>query len=131
MQTSSAGCVPPGPTCSASGGPLILMNHACNAIFLVPLLYHCSMIVLDYPRKVEQSSLHSASIHIGSLTEASSNPQPWQPKDEMRKHISGETSGYLSPIKLVQLTAEPDLSRITNLQLTIDTTEYSVGNFGK
>lgn len=89
------------------------------------------MAVLDCPREVEQYPLHCASVHISSLTQAASNPRPWQPKEEGRKLVGGETSDYLSPIKLVQLTVEPDLSRVTYLELTIDTTENSVGNFGK
>ena len=47
--------------------------------------------------------------------------------------MSGEAlnQDYLSPMKLVQLTSEPDLSRVSHLELTINTTENSVGNFGK
>lgn len=39
--------------------------------------------------------------------------------------------GFLSPMKLVQLTEEPDLSKVTYLELSINTSENSVGNFGK
>ena len=84
-------------------------------------------------RRPDRHSLHSASVHISSLTEAVSNPQPWQGREEGRKPASSEvlSQDYLSPIKLVQLTTEPDLSRVSYLELTIDTTENSVGNFGR
>lgn len=93
------------------------------------------MAVLDCsPRQVERPSLQSASIHISYLTEtASSNPRPREAGDDGRKPMSGEALNqeYLSPMKLVQLTSEPDLSRVSSLELTINTTENSVGNFGK
>lgn len=91
-----------------------------------------SMSVMDYPSKVERSSLHSASVHISSITEAAANPEPWQARLEGRNPTSREAlnQDYLSPIKLVQLTSEPDLSKVSYLELTINTTENSVGNFG-
>lgn len=91
-----------------------------------------SMAVMDHPGKVEWPSLHSASIHISSVTEAAANPRPWQARQEGTNTPSREAlnQDYLSPIKLVQLTSEPDLSRVSYLELTINTTENSVGNFG-
>jgi hypothetical protein len=91
------------------------------------------MAVLDFPRQMEHSPLHSASIHISQLTEASSNPQPQEARDEGRRQpMSREalSQDYLSPMKLVQLTSEPELNRVSYLELTINTMESSVGNFG-
>ena len=38
---------------------------------------------------------------------------------------------YLTPLKLVQLCGEPDLSKVTFLEVAVNTTENSLGNFGK
>ena len=81
-------------------------------------------------------SLHSASVHISSFPEAVTNPHPWSQDQEQ---LEGEgdvreslNQGYLSPMKLVQLTEEPDLARVSYLELSsINTSESSVGNFGK
>lgn len=77
-------------------------------------------------------ALHSASIHISSFPEAV-NPQPWgqEQADGSKAVREPLNQGYLSPMKLVQLTEEPDLSRVTYLELSISTSENSVGNFGK
>ena len=80
-----------------------------------------------------RGSLYSASVQISSLMEqTSNNPRPWQ-AGQQSTPTTAQTlqQDYLSPIKLVQLTAEPDLSRVTSLHLSIDTTENSVGNFGR
>lgn len=105
-----------------------------------------SMAVLDpqpstgsHPRAVQSPSpLYSASVHISSLVEVDSstiNPQPWGPEGRGARGNSAvrETlnQDYLSPMKLIQLTQVPDLSRVTYLELSIDTTGSSVGNFGK
>ncbi len=38
---------------------------------------------------------------------------------------------YLTPMKLVQLSQEPDLTKLTFLELTVNTTENSLGDFGE
>lgn len=93
-----------------------------------------SMAVLEDDGRGTESrgSLYSASVQISSLVElTSNNPRPWQ-AGQQSTPTTAQTlqQDYLSPIKLVQLTAEPDLSRVTCLHLSIDTTENSVGNFG-
>lgn len=84
------------------------------------------------------SPLHSASVHISTLMDVNSssiNPQPWGPQGRGPRSSSTirETlnQDYLSPMKLIQLTQEPDLRRVTYLELSIHTTDSSVGNFGK
>ena len=95
------------------------------------------------PRETKSPShLYSASVHISSLSEVDSssiNPQPWGPEGSGRWDRPSSTTGfngtfnqqYLSPMKLVQITHEPDLSRVTYLELSINTAESSVGNFGE
>ena len=84
------------------------------------------------------SPLYSASVHISSLSEVDTstiNPQPWGP--DCRAARASKTikealnQDYLSPMKLIQITQEPDLNRVTYLELSISTTESSVGNFGR
>ena len=43
----------------------------------------------------------------------------------------GLSHDYLSPKKLMELTGERDLSKVTYLEFSINTLENSVGNFGK
>lgn len=82
--------------------------------------------------RVNRSSLHSASVHISSFTETATNPHPWETMEDGSKPVREPLNqNYLSPMKLVQLTEEPDLDSVTYLQLSIDTSENSVGNFGK
>lgn len=90
------------------------------------------------PDRANKSALHSASIHISSFPDAEAviNPQPWRQQQEEGSKGSKAVreplnQGYLSPMKLVQLTEVPDLSRVTYLELSINTSENSVGNFGK
>ena len=99
-------------------------------------LYHShSTSMTGLSSRPARSSLHSASVHISSLTQRVSvvNPQPWDKQDQTGSSSTTEplNQGYLSPMKLVQLTEEPDLHRVTYLELSIDTSESSVGNFGK
>lgn len=76
------------------------------------------------------NSLHSASVHITDYSE-SVNPQPWESSgNEERSREGGMIQDYLSPVKLIQLSGEPDLRRITSLELTVNTMENSLGNFG-
>ena len=84
-----------------------------------------------YSRRMK-SPLHSASIQITDDFADYANPQPWGPHQDERQPGSSEVinQGYLSPLKLVQLTGEPDLSRVAYLELSINTTENSLGNFG-
>lgn len=88
------------------------------------------MVDASVPRR---GTLYSASVHISSLTKATSNPQPWRGREEGKKPASTESlqQGYLSPMKLVQLTEEPDLSQVSYLELSVNTVEHSVGNFGE
>ncbi len=101
---------------------------------LIPMFFTCSLAVLEHGLQ-RRPSLHSASVHISSLAGAVSNPQPWQVGEDWRKPAAASSEAlsqdYLSPIKLMQLAAEPDLSRVSYLELSIDTTENGVGNFGK
>lgn len=77
--------------------------------------------------------LHSASIHISNFPEAqtATNPYPQGQGDRASAVREPLNQGFLSPMKLVQLTEEPDLSKVTYLELSINTSENSVGNFGK
>ncbi len=90
----------------------------------------------SHPRAVQSPSpLYSVSVHISSLVESDSvNPQPWGPEGRGATGSSAlrETlnQDYLSPMNLVQITQEPDLGRVTYLELSINTTGSSVGNFG-
>lgn len=85
-------------------------------------------------RRVNKSPLHSASVNISDFTEVALNPQPrgvGASKDGGDKPLKEPMNqDYLSPMKLVQLTEEPDLSRVTYLELSINTAENSLGNFG-
>ncbi len=99
-----------------------------------------SVAVLDSVKpqpRVKTPSLYSASVQVTSFTDAamSVNPHPWSSSSAQGPEYSGRgkeglSQDYLSPLQLVQITGEPDLKRVTYLELSIDTTENSRGNFG-
>lgn len=47
-----------------------------------------------------------------------------------RERGDGLSSDYLSPKKLIELTGERDLSKVTYLEFSINTMDNSLGNFG-
>ena len=72
--------------------------------------------------------LHSASIHITEFPDVV-NPQPWEA--EFAELSQGLGQDYLSPRKLVQTTGERDLKSVTYLELTVNSADNSLGNFGE
>lgn len=97
-----------------------------------------SMAMLSSPTRSSPSALHSASVHITEVSDFS-NPHPQESGNSRRSSLdsvtedvrTGITQDYLTPLKLMQLSQEPDLSRVTFLELSVNTTENSLGNFGK
>ena len=79
-------------------------------------------------RGVTTSPLHSASLHISELTESYNNPQPRRSAEDGNELTRDQE--FLSPVKLMQITGEMDLNRVTYLELVINTAENSMGNFG-
>lgn len=87
------------------------------------------------PRRSPSSALHCESVHITDVSDIS-NPCPSDSKGTSSSvNATGSRPAidqdYLTPLKLVHLSNEPDLSRVTFLELTVNTTENSLGNFGK
>ena len=86
------------------------------------------------PRRASPSQLHSASVHITGFADFV-NPSPWnfdlpstsRPREKDRDGMSHE---YLSPKKLTELTGEEELSKVSYLEVSLNTLENSLGNFG-
>ncbi len=82
--------------------------------------------------------LQSASIHITNISDFS-NPRPEHCENLRSASVSPcleectspMAQDYLTPMKLVQLSQEPDLTKLTFLELTVNTTENSLGDFGE
>ena len=72
--------------------------------------------------------LHSASVHITEFPEVI-NPRPWEV--EFEGLTSGFGQDYLSPRKLSKLTGESNLKNVTYLELSVNSDESSLGNFGR
>ena len=89
-----------------------------------------SLAVVGSAPPSHPSHLHSASIHI---TEYWEPPQPWGEQEGAGLEGKGEgpNQDYLSPQKLTELTGEDDLSKVTYLEFSVNTSENSLGNFGE
>jgi hypothetical protein len=70
------------------------------------------------------SPLHSASVHVTDVSYLA-NPSPVR---GWREESFGEH--FLSPMRLRDLSGESDLSRVTFLQMSVDSQAGSLGNFG-
>ena len=99
-----------------------------------------SLATFSPSRESSPRGLHSTSVHIAEISEFS-NPHPEPNLSGNLRSASVSPSieedcmsplvqDYLTPMKLVQLTREPDLMRLTFLELTVNTTENSLGDFG-
>ncbi|XP_064392424.1 leucine-rich repeat-containing protein 56-like [Halichondria panicea] len=71
--------------------------------------------------------LHSASVCITEFPDVV-NPQPWE--TEFGELSQGLGQDYLSPRKLIKITGERDLKGVTYMDLTVNSSENSLGNFG-
>ncbi len=72
--------------------------------------------------------LHSASVCITEFPDVV-NPQPWE--TEFGELSQGLGQDYLSPRKLIKITGERDLKGVTYMDLTVNSSENSLGNFGE
>ncbi len=72
--------------------------------------------------------LHSASVYITEFPDVV-NPQPWE--TEFGELSQGLGQDYLSPRKLTKITGERDLKDVTYMDLTVNSSENSLGNFGE
>lgn len=71
--------------------------------------------------------LHSASVHITEFPDVV-NPRPWEA--EFGGLSQGLGQDYLSPRKLTEITGERDLKNVTYIELTVNSADNSLGNFG-
>ena len=85
------------------------------------------MSVLHSPYR-HPSPLHSASVHITEFPDIT-NSQPWDVA-ELGAITRGICQDYLSPSKLSEITGEKDLKNVTYLDLSVNSSESSLGNFG-
>ena len=66
------------------------------------------------------------TVHISGFQDQDKiNPRPNEKTES--EYLLEE---YLSPSRLRELTSQSDLSQVTSLQMVVDTTENSLGNFG-
>ena len=77
------------------------------------------------------SPLHSASVQITGFADLV-NPNPWKfdLPERREKEKNDPSQDYLSPKKLVELTGESNLHKVSYLEFSINTLENSLGNFG-
>ena len=94
--------------------------------------------IFSTPTRTASSTLHSVSTFITHVPDFSELRPSGSDKRTSGSVCAAEEDGkqaivqdYLTPLKLVQLSGEPDLSRVAFLELSVNTTENSLGNFGK
>ncbi len=77
---------------------------------------------------VTTNPLHSASVHIREFPGVV-NPRPWEA--EFGGLSQGLGQDYLSPRKLIEISGERDLKSVTYMDLTVNSADNSLGNFGE